>query len=210
MNVYEEIKKCGIIPVVAMDKCADIVPLANALIKGGLRCIEITFRTDAAQDAISMLRQNIPDMIIAAGTVLTTEQVDQAIEAGADFIVSPGSNTDVIKHCLSRNIDIIPGVMTPSEIERNLQLGIDVMKFFPAEQVGGIDFLKALHGPYRTVRFMPTGGLNAANVGSYLEQDYIIACGGSWMVKPSMINDNEWDQIAQLAHEASQIVAELR
>ena len=210
MSVLEKIKKSGIIPVVTIERSDDAVELAKALMDGGLNCMEVTFRTESAADSIKNIKEKFPEMIIGAGTVLNVGQVVDAIKAGADFIVSPGSNENVIKYCKLNKIIIIPGVVTGSEIEKNLEFGIDVMKFFPAEQAGGLNYLKAIHGPYKDVRFMPTGGLNPTNVEAYLKTDFVIACGGSWMVKPDMIKQKQFNIISELAREATSLVEKVR
>ena len=210
MSVLEKIKKSGIIPVVTIERSDDAVELAKALMDGGLNCMEVTFRTELAADSIKNIKEKFPEMIIGAGTVLNVGQVVDAIKAGADFIVSPGSNENVIKYCKLNKIIIIPGVVTGSEIEKNLEFGIDVMKFFPAEQAGGLNYLKAIHGPYKDVRFMPTGGLNPTNVEAYLKTDFVIACGGSWMVKPDMIKQKQFNIISELAREAASLVEKVR
>ena len=149
-------------------------------------------------------------MIVGAGTVLSSEQVDRAISAGAEFVVSPGLNPSVIAHCQNIGVPIIPGIVTPSELEQALNLGLDVVKFFPAELSGGLPMIKAMAAPYSKVMFMPTGGINVNNVHSYLKCDRVIACGGSWMVNPEMIVNKEFDKIKTLTHEAAEIVASCR
>ncbi len=201
-NVIEEIEKIGIVPVIAIEDATKAVPLAKALVDGGLPCAEVTFRTNAAKDTIRAMADAFPDMIVGAGTVLSTEQVDEAVEAGAKFIVSPGLNPEVVRYCQKRNIPIIPGVVTPSEIEEAINLGITVVKFFPAEAAGGIKMIKAMSAPYGNMRFMPTGGICESNLKEYLSFDKIIACGGSWMVKKDYINAGDFETIKQLTKEA--------
>lgn len=209
-TVLEQIQKIGIIPVLVIEKVEDAEPLAKALIKGGLLAAEITFRTKAAEGAIKVMAEKFPELLLGAGTVLTTRQVDKAIEAGASFIVSPGTNPNVVKYCMEKKIPIIPGVNNPSAIEQVLELGIRVMKFFPAEQSGGLAMLKALAAPYVDVMFMPTGGIHKNNVKEYLAYNRVIACGGSWMVSGELIQSGGFDKITKMAEEAAGIVKEIR
>lgn len=202
--VLEQISKIGIVPVVKIDRAEDALPLAKALCAGGLPCAEVTFRTDAAAEAIKIMTTNFPDMCVGAGTVLNAAQVDAAVEAGAKFIVSPGLNPNTVKYCISKNVPITPGTSSPSDIEQAIELGLDVVKFFPAEQSGGLAKIKAMAAPYVNMKFMPTGGINAGNLTSYLDFNKIIACGGSWMVPGDLINAGEWDKIEQLTREAVQ------
>lgn len=201
-NIFDDIKKLKIVPVIAIEDAKDARNLAQALIEGGLPVAEVTFRTSAAEESIRIMSENFPNMLIGAGTVLTTEQVDRAINAGAKFIVSPGLNPEVVKYCVDRDIAIIPGCATPSDIEQAIALGLSVVKFFPAEAAGGIKMIKAMSAPYSGIRFMPTGGINAGNINDYLSFDKVIACGGSWMVKSSMIKAGEFDKIKALTKEA--------
>lgn len=202
--VLEQISKIGIVPVVKIDRAEDALPLAKALCAGGLPCAEVTFRTDAAAEAIKIMTDNFPNMCVGAGTVLNAAQVDAAVEAGAKFIVSPGLNPNTVKYCIEKNIPITPGTSSPSDIEQAIELGLDVVKFFPAEQSGGLAKIKAMAAPYVNMKFMPTGGINAKNLTSYLDFNKIIACGGSWMVPGDLINAGEWDKIEQLTREAVQ------
>ena len=201
-EIIKEIGKIGIVPVVKLDNAKDALPLAKALINGGLPCAEVTFRTDAAEEAISRISKAYPEMLVGAGTVLTTDQVDRAVAAGAKFIVTPGFNAKIVKYCVDRNIPITPGCPTASDIEAAIELGLDVVKFFPAENLGGIKMIKALAAPYVGVKFMPTGGINAGNINNYLDCDKIVACGGSWMVKDTLINEGRFDEIERLTKEA--------
>ncbi len=203
-KVLEQISKIGIVPVVKIDRVEDALPLAKALCAGGLPCAEVTFRTDAAAGAIKVMTENFPDMCVGAGTVLNAAQVDAAVEAGAQFIVSPGLNPRTVKYCQEKNVPITPGTSSPSDIELAIELGLDVVKFFPAEQSGGLAKIKAMAAPYVNMKFMPTGGINAKNLNSYLDFPKIIACGGSWMVPGDLINAGEWDKIEQLTREAVQ------
>lgn len=210
MNIIDELSLIGIVPVVAIDDAKKAAPLADALCNGGLPCAEVTFRTDAAEDAIKIMTASHPDMIVGAGTVLTKEQADRATGAGAQFIVSPGLNPDVVNHCISHGYPVVPGCATPSDIECALSLGLDTVKFFPAEAAGGIAMIKAMSAPYGKVRFMPTGGINASNLNDYLSFPKVFACGGSWMVKKELINKGEFDRITKLTEEAVSTMLSLR
>jgi len=208
--VLKEIEKIGIIPVVVLDRVEDALPLAKALIEGGLPCAEVTFRTAAAEEAIRVMSENFPELLVGAGTVLTTDQVDRAVAAGAKFIVSPGLNPRIVKYCVEKGIVIVPGCANPSDIEQALENGLEVVKFFPAEAIGGLKMIKAMAAPYVGVKFMPTGGINAQNVREYLAYDRIVACGGSWMVSGKLIKEGKFDEITELVKEAAQIVKECR
>lgn len=201
-NVLEEFSKIGIIPVIALEDAKDAAPLAKALCDGGLACAEVTFRTAAAEESIRIMAEQFPEMLVGAGTVLTTEQVDRAVNAGAKFIVSPGLNPKVVSYCLEKDIPITPGCSNPSDVEAAIELGLDVVKFFPAEAAGGLNMIKSMSAPYTKMKFMPTGGINAKNLTSYLDFKKIIACGGSWMVNKDMIEAKDWNGIASLTREA--------
>ena len=201
-KVLTNIKKMGIVPVVKLDDAKDALPLAKALCEGGLPCAEVTFRTDAAEEAIRIMTTNYPDMLVGAGTVLTTEQVDRAINAGATFIVSPGLNPKIVKYCLEKGISVTPGCANPSDIEQAIELGLEVVKFFPAEAAGGLNMIKAMSAPYVNMKFMPTGGINEKNLNTYLDFPKILACGGSWMVNDAMIKAGEFDKIKKLTQDA--------
>ena len=209
-QVLEQFQKIGIIPVVVLDDAKDAEPLVRALMEGGLPCAEVTFRTAAAEEAIRIMSEKFPDMLVGAGTVLTTEQVDRAVAAGAKFIVSPGINPKVVEYCVKKNIPITPGTCNPSNVETALEFGLEVVKFFPAEQAGGLNYIKAIAAPYTGVKFMPTGGINATNVREYLKYNRIIACGGSWMVKGDLIKAGDFEKIKELTAEAAAIVKEIR
>ncbi len=196
--MLKQIYNIGVIPVIKINDASKAVPLAKALIDGGLPAAEVTFRTDAAEDAIRAIAKAYPDMLVGAGTVLTIEQAQRALDAGAKFIVSPGFNPKVVQWCLDNNVTPLPGCTTPSEIEQALELGLKVVKFFPAEQSGGLDKIKAMSAPYGNVKFMPTGGVSLDNVNNYLGCDKIVACGGSFMVKESFIDNEQWDEITAL------------
>ena len=210
MDVIESLKKYGVVPVVAIKEASSAEPLAEALNEGGLPCAEITFRTDAAEEAIKKISAGFPEMTVAAGTVLTTDQADRAVGAGASLIVSPGFNPTVVEYCLKHNYKIVPGIVTPSEIELALSYGLTHLKFFPAEAAGGIKMIKAMSAPYSDVRFMPTGGIGPDNLSDYLSFGKVFACGGSWMVKGSLISNCEFDKIKELTREAVSIVKRLR
>ncbi len=209
-EVLQKIHETGIIPVVVLNDAKDAAPLAKALCEGGLPCAEVTFRTAAAEESIRIMTSEYPDMFVGAGTVLTTEQVDRAVAAGAKFIVSPGLNPKVVKYCLDKNIPITPGVVTPSEVEQAIELGLEIVKFFPAEPAGGLNMIKAMAAPYVNMKFMPTGGISPKNVKEYLACDKIWACGGSWMVKGSLVDAGDFDKIKEMTAEAVQIVKECR
>lgn len=209
-EVLEKIQEIGIVPVVVLDDAKDAAPLAKALCEGGLSCAEVTFRTAAAEESIRIMSEQFPEMLVGAGTVLTTEQVDRAVAAGAKFIVSPGMNPRIVKYCVEKGILITPGCANPSDIEQALENGLDVVKFFPAEPAGGLKMIKAMAAPYVGVKFMPTGGINQNNVRDYLAYDRILACGGSWMVKGDLVAAGEFDKIKELAAEAVEIVKESR
>ena len=209
-EVLMKIGQMGIVPVVVLNDVKNAVPLAQSLINGGLPCAEVTFRTEAAQQSIAEISKNFPQMFVGAGTVLTTEQVDRAVDAGAKFIVSPGFNPKVVEYCIKKGYPVTPGIMTPTELEMALEFGLDVVKFFPAENAGGLKMIKAMAAPYTKMTFMPTGGINPQNVREYLQCDKILACGGSWMVKGDLINNGNFAEIEKLTKEASQIVKEIR
>lgn len=201
-KVLEEISKIGIVPVIALDNVEDAAPLAKALCDGGLPCAEVTFRTDAAEESIRIMSEQFPEMLVGAGTVLTTEQVDRAVAAGAKFIVSPGLNPKVVKYCVEKDIPVTPGCANPSDVEVAIELGLEVVKFFPAEAAGGLNMIKSMAAPYTKMKFMPTGGINAKNLTSYLDFKKIIACGGSWMVSKDLVDAKDWDGITALTREA--------
>ena len=201
-DIIKTISNIGIIPVIAIDDENKAVPLAHALLAGGLPAAEVTFRTAAGEEAIRRITAEVPDMLVGAGTILTTEQADRAIAAGAQFIVSPGFNPSVTRHVIDKGVLMMPGTATPGEMEQAMSMGLDVVKFFPAEQNGGVAKLKAVAGPYTTLRWMPTGGVNTKNMMDYLSFDKIIACGGTWMVKKDLIEDENWDEITRICKDA--------
>ncbi len=209
-DTLKKIGATGIVPVVVLNRASDAEPLAESLLNGGLPCAEVTFRTDAAEESIRAIAKKFPEMFVGAGTVLSIDQVDRAIGAGAKFIVSPGLNPKVVEYCVKKGYPVTPGIMTPTELEVALGFGLDVVKFFPAENAGGLKMIKAMSAPYTMMKFMPTGGINAANVRDYLACDKILACGGSWMVKGDLINSGDFAKIEELTREAAAIVKEIR
>ena len=197
-----KLREMGIVPVVKIDDAAQALPLADALIAGGLPCAEITFRTDAAADAIRQIRENRPDMLVGAGTVLTLEQLEKAVEAGSQFIVSPGMNPEIVKAAQVKGLPIYPGCATPTEVEAAMALGLRTVKFFPAEAAGGTAMLSSLAAPYSQIKFMPTGGVNAANVKEYIDAPFIHAVGGSWVCPKADIAAGNFEKITALCKEA--------
>lgn len=197
-NILEELVLLGIVPVVVIDNEKYADALAEALISGGLLCAEITFRTDAARKVLSRLSNKYPQLLLGAGTVLSVDQVKEAIDSGAKFIVSPGLNINVAEYCKKKDIPHTPGVVTPTEIETAMELGLNLLKFFPAEASGGINYLKAVSAPYKNVKFIPTGGIDESNFLSYLKLPQVAACGGSWMVKKELIASGAFDKIKKL------------
>ena len=209
-NIMVQIEKTGVIPVVVINVVEDAEPLAQALCEGGLPCAEVTFRTAAAEESIRKMTDIYPDMLIGAGTVLTTEQVDRAAAAGAKFIVSPGFDPEVVDYCILKQIPVFPGCITPSEVAQAVKRGLKVVKFFQAAQFGGVSTIQALTAPYVGLKFMPTGGVNAKNLADYLQCKSIIACGGSWMVKSDLIKAGEFEKIKDMTKEAVSLVNEIR
>lgn len=209
-KVLEEISKIGIVPVIALDHVEDAAPLAKALCDGGLPCAEVTFRTAAAEESIRLMHEAYPDMVLAAGTVLTTEQVDRAVAAGASVIVSPGFDPEIVDYCISKDIPVMPGIVTPSELAQAVKRGLTRVKFFPATAAGGIKMIKAMCAAYTNVRIMPTGGINTGNLEEFLSCDKIFCCGGSWMVKGDLVKAGEFDKIKDMTAEAVALVKEIR
>ncbi len=201
-DILQRIYEIGIVPVIAINDADKAVPLAKALVAGGLPVAEVTFRTEAAEQAIKNIVKEVPDMLVGAGTVLTKEQVDRAHAAGCKFMVSPGFNPEITKYALDKGINFMPGTATPGEMEQAMSMGLTAVKFFPAEQNGGVAKLKAVAGPYKSLRWMPTGGVNAKNLNDYLSFDKIIACGGTWMVPAKLIDEGNWEEITRLTKEA--------
>ncbi len=209
-NFFEGLSKYGIVPVIVLHRPEDARPLAEALMRGGLPCAEVTFRTEAAEESIRIISEAMPEMTVGAGTVLTTEQVDRAVNAGAKFIVCPGFDPEIVDYCIARNIPVLPGCMTPSEVGQAVKRGLKYVKFFPAEQTGGPDMIKALAGPFTTMKFMPTGGINGKNLEKYLALSKVGACGGSWMVKADLIDGGQFGKIEEMVREAVEIVKRVR
>ncbi|MCR5419416.1 MAG: bifunctional 4-hydroxy-2-oxoglutarate aldolase/2-dehydro-3-deoxy-phosphogluconate aldolase [Lachnospiraceae bacterium] len=201
-ELLNKIHDIGIVPVIAIDDAKKAVPLAKALVKGGLPAAEVTFRTEAAAEAIRAIVENVPEMVVGAGTVLTREQADRAIEAGVSFIVSPGFNPEITKYVLDKGVCMLPGTATAGEMEQAMMLGLEAVKFFPAEQNGGIDKIKALAGPYKKLKWMPTGGVNTGNLAAYMSFSQVLACGGTWMVKKDLIEGEKWDEITAICKAA--------
>ena len=201
-EVLTRIGKIRLVPVIKIERAQDAVPLGNALLEGNLPVAEVTFRTGAAAEAIAALKRDCPALLIGAGTVLSVDQVKQAVDAGAEFIVSPGFNPKVVDYCVDEGIPVTPGINNPTQIEMGLERGLEVLKFFPAEASGGMALLKAMSAPYGGVRFIPTGGIGPKNLVSYLSFDRVFACGGSWMVKSEMISSGDFAGITRLCQEA--------
>lgn len=204
VEIYNKIGEVGIIPVIKLNQVEDAIPLANALLAGGIPVAEVTFRTEAAAEGIATIRREVPQMLVGAGTVLSTEQAIAAVEAGAQFVVSPGSNGKIIDKVLDSGVVMIPGVATPTEIEAAMGRGLSVVKFFPAEVLGGVAMLKALAGPYPQMKFVPTGGISASNMKDYLQQKNVLAVGGSWMIQPDL------EAVQGLCQEACKTVDEIQ
>ena len=207
---YEKLEQLGIVPVVVFEKVEDAAPLAHALMAAGMASAEVTFRTACAAECIAAMAEAEPDMCVGAGTVLTVEQVDRAVAAGAQFIVSPGYNEDVVRHCIEIDVPVLPGTVSPSEVTAAANHGLTVTKFFPAAQYGGLSTIKALAAPFVGHRFMPTGGVSTANVEEYLSCPSIIACGGTWMVKPEIFADGDFNEVQRIATEAMEVVHRVR
>ena len=210
MLTVEQAAACGVVPVVVLDDAQQAVSTAKALLKGGINAMEITFRTAAAKASIARVAAEVPEMIVGAGTVVNVEQLHDAVEAGAKFIVSPGSDADVIAEAAKLGVAMIPGVVTPSEIILGLKLGVKVFKFFPAESYGGLKTLKALSGPFPQIKFIPTGGINQANAADYFKNAKVLAVGGSWMVSKDMVNAGDFDGIAEKSAAATALFREIR
>lgn len=207
---YQDLESFGIVPVVVLEKVEDAAPLAHALMAAGMRSAEVTFRTSCAAACIAAMAEAEPEMCVGAGTVLNVEQVNEARAAGAKFIVSPGYNEEVVKYCIQLGLPVLPGTVTPSEVTAAENLGLSVTKFFPAAQYGGLPTIKALAAPFVGHRFMPTGGVNTGNVEEYLSSPAIIACGGTWMVKPAMFADGDFSKVEETAREAMAVVRKVR
>lgn len=209
-DITEKFQKIGVVPVVVLDDAKDAIPLAKALIEGGLPCAEVTFRTEAAEESIRLMVEKYPEMLVGAGTVLTREQVDLAVSAGAKFIVSPGFDPEIVDYCLEKEIPVFPGCVSPSEVAQAVKRGLKIVKFFPAEPAGGISMIKAMAAPYTGIKFMPTGGISTKNLEEYLTCDKILCCGGSWMVKGDLVKAGKFDKIKELTTEARKLVDSIR
>ena len=210
MSLYKIIENCGVIPVVVLEDAANAVPLAKSLLAGGINICEITFRTAAAEEAIRQIALNVPDMIVGAGTVITKEQAKAAIDAGAKFIVSPGSDLEVIRYAKELGVYMLPGAVTPTEVMQLIKEDIKVVKFFPAENYGGLKTIKAISAPFPNIKFVPTGGVSLSNLTAYLEFDKIAAVGGSWLCTKDLITNGKWDEITKLSKEAMDIFRTVR
>lgn len=200
-TLNEQLANLKVIPVIAINRAEDAIPLGKALVENGMPCAEITLRTECAIEAIRIMRKEFPDMLIGSGTVLTNEQVDASIEAGVDFIVSPGFNPRTVQYCIDKCVAIVPGVNNPSLVEQAMEMGLRTLKFFPAEPSGGTGMLKALTAVY-PVKFMPTGGVSLKNVDEYLSIPSVLACGGTWMVPTNLIDEGKWDELGKLVRDA--------
>jgi len=209
-NMKSQITSLGVVPVVAIDEAKDAFALGEALVAGGLPCAEITFRTAAAEESIRTLSQEFPEILLGAGTVLTIDQAKKAVDGGAQFLVTPGFDEAVVTWSMAQEVPIFPGVATPTEINMALRHGLNTLKFFPAEALGGVKTLKAIAAPYGDVRFIPTGGINPKNLPDYLKLPAVVACGGSWLVKKTMIAKGEFNTITKLVREAVQLVQQSR
>lgn len=201
-KLIERLSNYGLVPVIQIENVENAVPLAKALCAGGLEVAEVTFRTPCAAKAIQLMKEACPNMLIGAGTVLTKQQVDDAMEAGSEFIVSPGFNPTIVKYCFDKNIPIVPGTSSPSDMEQAIEMGLDFVKFFPAEASGGLNAIKAMSAPYGMLRFMPTGGINPTILNTYLSFNKIVACGGSWMVSADLLEKKDFKTIETLTREA--------
>ena len=209
-EVLTALSRIGLVPVITIDSPQDAVPLAAALLAGGIGCAEITFRTSSAAHAIDGIRASCPDLLVGAGTVLTVPQAQHAAHAGAQFIVTPGFEPSVVDWCLEQDLPVIPGVATPTEVSMALTRGLGLLKFFPAEAMGGVPMLEALHAPFARTRFVPTGGITAANLARYLALPNVAACGGSWMAQRGMIAAGRFQEITRLSQQARAIVGQVR
>lgn len=209
-GMAEQIRQAGVVPVVVLENAADAASVAQALCEGGLPCAEVTFRTAAAEESIGIISREFPNMLVGAGTVLTKDQVDRAVGAGAKFIVSPGFDPEIVDYCLEKEIPVFPGCVTPSDLAQAVKRGLKVVKFFPAGQFGGVSTIKALAAAYVGLKFLPTGGVSAKNLKDYLSCDKILACGGSWMVKSDLVKAGKFDEIRAMTEEAVKLVAEIR
>lgn len=210
MNMNDKLHEIGIVPVVVIDDVKDAAPLAAALVKGGLPAAEVTFRTACAKDAIAAMAKAEPELLVGAGTILSVEMAQEAVEAGAKFIVSPGFDADIVKWCQEKNIPVLPGCATATDVQAAYKMGLRTVKFFPAEPAGGLNMIKAIAAPYHMMNFMPTGGISEKNMDDYLKYDKILCIGGSWMVKKDLIEKGEFEKIEHLCKEAVKKMKEVR
>lgn len=210
MMINEVIKKNGVVPVISINNSKDAKSLGKSLIEGGLNIVEITFRTEAAAESIKILSENYPELVVGAGTVLSVENVDTAMENGAQFIVTPCFDAEVVDYCINKGINIYPGIVTPSELNEARKRGLEIVKFFPCETFGGLKTIEAISAPFSSMKFMPTGGINPKNLEEYLASDKIVACGGTWIAKTSLIDNGEFEQITKNVEEAVKIVEATR
>ena len=210
MSFSEKVFEAGIVPVVVLNNVEDAVPLARALLKGGICFMEITFRTECAAECISVISKEVPEVIVGAGTVLNVEQAKTAVECGAKFIVSPGIDEETVRWAIENDIPVIPGAVTPTEIMKAISLGLKTVKFFPADVYGGIKAIKALSAPFGQVKFLPTGGVSEANLADFIGNKSVCAVGGSWVCKKDDVLSHDWDKITSLAANAVKIIKETR
>ena len=210
MSFSEKVYDAGIVPVVVLNNVEDAVPLAGALLRGGIRFMEITFRTECAAECISVISKEVPEIIVGAGTVLNVEQAKLAVKSGAKFIVSPGIDEETVRWAIENDIPVIPGAVTPTEIMKAISLGLKTVKFFPADVYGGIKAIKALSAPFGQVKFLPTGGVSEANLADFIGNKSICAVGGSWVCKKDDVLSHDWDKITSLAANAVKIIKETR
>jgi 2-dehydro-3-deoxyphosphogluconate aldolase / (4S)-4-hydroxy-2-oxoglutarate aldolase len=209
-DIMKQLGAAGLLPVIKIDREEDAVPLVSALLEGGLPVAEITFRTAAAAGAIQAINKALPSVILGAGTILTTRQVDEAMDAGAKYLVSPGFNPAIVEYALKKGIPMTPGTCTPSEVEQASALGLDILKFFPAEQFGGVAMIKTFYSVYPHIKFIPTGGVTIGNLAEYAKQPNIHAVGGTWMVHPDLIKNKDWAKITQLAAQAVTVLESVK
>lgn len=209
-DVMSQIKQTGIVPVVKLNDVSKAIPLCNALLAGGINVAEVTFRTEQAPDVIKKISNECKNMIVGAGTIINVEQAKKAIDCGAKFIVSPGFSKDIVLFCQSQNVPVIPGCITPTEIMQAIECGLDVVKFFPAKEFGGLATMKSLSAPFAQIKFMPTGGVSLDNLKEFISAKFIVACGGTYMVKEDLINNEKYDEITKLSKQSTDIIKEVR
>lgn len=210
MSFSEKVYEAGLVPVVVLNNVEDAVPLAKALLKGGINFMEITFRTECAADCISVISKEVPEVVVGAGTVLNADQAKTAVKCGAKFIVSPGIDEETVRWAIENDIPVIPGAVTPTEIMKAISLGLKTVKFFPADVYGGIKAIKALSAPFGLVQFLPTGGVSESNLAEFIGNKSVCAVGGSWVCKKDDVLSHDWDKITALASNAVKIIKETR